>query len=90
MTRASADPAKITAAALSLSRSARLRVVAALLEEEGDAEGAADYEAAARDAEMQERPGDFVAKASHEAFVKKLRMGVQRRVRGVVKPAKVA
>jgi hypothetical protein len=90
MPRTSADPAKVTAAALSLSRPARLRVVAALLDEEGDSEGAADYEAAARDAEMQEQPGKFAARGSHEAFVKKLRTDVLRRSRGLTKSTKVA
>ena len=73
--------AEVTTAALALPRSAQLRLVSALLAENGDAEGAADYEAAARDAEMDEDPARFTAKGSHTAFVAKLRAGILRRAR---------
>ena len=70
---------ELTAAACALPRSARMRLVSTLLAAEGDAEGAADYEAAARDAEMDEDPTRFVAKGSHRAFIAKLRSDVLRR-----------
>lgn len=72
---------ELTAAACALPRSARMRLVSALLAAEGDAEGAADYEAAARDAEMDEDPARFIAKGSHRAFIAKLRADILRRSR---------
>jgi hypothetical protein len=67
----------LTASALNLPRSARMRLVAALLEKDGDAEGAADYEAAARDAEMDEDPARFsVSEKNFSVFTRKLRREV--------------
>jgi hypothetical protein len=78
---AAAQPADLTAAALNLPRSARLRIISALLEKEGDEDAAADYEAAARGAEMDEAPARFVAKGAPRAFLAKLQRDVQRRAR---------
>jgi hypothetical protein len=75
MPTASAD---LTASVLAQPRSARLRLVSVLLAEEKDAEGAADYEAAARDAEMDEAPEIFTAKGSHAGFIAKLRADLRR------------
>lgn len=82
--------AELTASVLAQPRSARLRLVSVLLAEEGDAEGAADYEAAARDAEMDEDPAQFTAKGSHTEFIAKLRADLRRtanRPARVKKPA---
>lgn len=71
--------AEITAAALALPRSARLRLAAAVIAKEGDPERAADLEALARSAEMDEDPARFIAKGSHTAFVAKLRADLRRK-----------
>ncbi len=70
---------EITAAALALPRSARLRLASAVIAKEGDAERAADLEALARSAEMDEDPARFVAKGSHKAFIAKLRADLRRK-----------
>ncbi|MFA6289623.1 MAG: hypothetical protein WC661_19760 [Opitutaceae bacterium] len=65
---------EITAAALALPRSARLRLASAMIAKEGDAERAADLEALARSAEMDEDPARFVVSGENmKAFTRKLR-----------------
>lgn len=73
--------AKVTAAALALSRSERIRLAAALLSAEGEAERAADLEALARSTEMEEAPGRFVAKDSHAGLTRKLRNEIRAKAR---------
>lgn len=73
--------AKVTAAALALSRSERIRLAAALLSAEGEAERAADLEALARSTEMEEAPGRFVAKGPHAEFTRKLRNEIRAKAR---------
>ena len=71
--------AEITAAALALPRSARLRLASAMIAKEGDDERAADLEALARSAEMDEDPSRFVAKGSHTSFIARLRADLRRK-----------
>lgn len=77
--------AEITTAALALPRSARLRLASVLMAKEGARERAADLEALARSAEMNEAPAQFTAKGSHNQFILKLRAGLRRK--GVKKKA---
>ena len=66
--------AEVTAAVLAMPRSARLRLASAVMAKEGDPERAADLEALARSAEMDEDPAQFsVSGASMKAFTRKLR-----------------
>jgi hypothetical protein len=82
--------AEITAAALALPRSARLRLASAVMAIEGDSERAADLEALARSAEMDEFPAHFIARGSHAQFVAKLRAGLRRKVSSSARPKKKA
>ncbi|MFA6288387.1 MAG: hypothetical protein WC661_13470 [Opitutaceae bacterium] len=78
--------AEVTAAVLAMPRSARLRLASVVIAKEGDAERAADLEALARSAEMDEDPARFVAKGSHAAFIAKLKADIRRKSARSVRP----
>jgi len=73
--------AKVTAAALALSRIERIRLAAALLAAEGETERASDLEALARATEMEEAPGRFVAKGTHAGLTRALRNEIRAKAR---------